>query len=219
MNIQPTVETQNNEIIKPFQPKQIFSLFFQPKRFFSQSKSYHHQSIIVIAYLIGMVSVMDRIDQHLLRAETSNRTVFLSSAADTWSGYWLWVLGMGIISAAFAWLIQGWWYKKRLQFSGAKEADPQLARHVFVLQSLVFVLPIVLTTVIQTFLYPNYLEAYHYSTVLGLIPVPFLFWSCWVSYRGATEVFKTNGWAKLWFLGLPILFYILIIGAFTALIS
>ncbi|WP_336042372.1 hypothetical protein [Acinetobacter dispersus] len=219
MNIEPIVETQDNVIIKPLQPKQVITLFFQPKKFFSQSKTYHHQSIIVIAYLIGVVTVMDRIDQQLLRAETTNRTSFMSSAVDSWSSYWLWVLGMGIISAAFGWLIQGWWYKKRLQFSGAKEADPQLARHVYVLQSFVFALPIVITTAIQTFLYPNYIEAYNQSTILGFISVPFLFLSCWVSYRGATQVFHTNGWAKFWFLGLPILFYVLIIGVFSALIS
>lgn len=219
MNIEPIVETSDDEIIKPLQPKQVITLFFQPKKFFSQSKNYHHQSIILIAYLIGIVAVMDRIDQQLLRAETTNRTSFLTSAADSWLSYWLWVLGVGIISATFAWLIQGWWYKKRLQFSGAKEADPQLARHVFVLQSLVVALPIVVTTVFQTFLYPNYFAAYNHSTFLGLIPIPFLFLSCWVSYRGATQVFNTNGWAKFWFLGLPILFYVLIVGAFSALTS
>ncbi|USA46196.1 hypothetical protein NDN11_16090 [Acinetobacter sp. C26M] len=219
MNIEPTLETQNNEIIKPFQLNNLFRLFFQPKKFFSQSTVYHHRSIIFAAYLIGIVAVMDRVDQKLLSAETRGIRPLIDWITASWLSYWLWVLGIGIISAAIAWLVQGWWYKKRLQFSGAKEADPQLARHVYVLQSLVFVLPIVITTVIQTFLYPNYLEAYNYSTFLGFIPVPFLFLSCWVSYRGATQVFPTNGWAKFWFLGLPILFYILIIGAFTALIS
>ncbi|CAM4325484.1 hypothetical protein F901_01474 [Acinetobacter dispersus] len=219
MNIEPTVETQDNEIIKPLQPKQVITLFFQPKKFFSQSKNYHHQSIIFAAYLIGIVAVMDRVDQKLLSAETSGIRPLIDWITGSWLSYWLWVLGTGIISAVIAWLIQGWWYKKRLQFSGAKEADPQLARHVYVLQSLVFVLPIVITTAIQTFLYPNYIEAYNQSTFLGLISVPFLFLSCWVSYRGATQVFNTNGWAKFWFLGLPILFYVLIIGVFSALIS
>lgn len=219
MNIEPTVETKDNEIIKPFQLSNLFRLFFQPKKFFSQSTVYHHRSIIFAVYLIGIVAVMDRVDQKLLNAETSGIRPLIDWITGSWLSYWLWVLVAGIISAAIAWLIQGWWYKKRLQFSGAKEADPQLARHVYVLQSLVFVLPIVITTAIQTFLYPNYLEAYNQSTILGFIPVPFLFLSCWVSYHGATQVFLTNGWAKFWFLGLPIFFYILIIGAFTALIS
>jgi len=219
MNIEPTVETQNNEIIKPFQLSNLFRLFFQPKKFFSQSRVYHHKSIIFAAYLIGIVGVMDRVDQKLLSAETGGIRPLIDGITGSWFSYWLWVLGIGIISAVIAWLIQGWWYKKRLQFSGAKQADPQLARHIYVLQSLVFVLPIVITTAIQTCLYPNYFAAYNYSTFLGFIPVPFLFLSCWVSYRGATQVFHTNGWAKFWFLGLPILFYILMIGAFTALIS
>ncbi len=219
MNIEATVGTQNNEIIKPFQLSNLFRLFFQPKKFFAQSTIYHHKSIIFAAYLIGIVGVMDRVDQKLLSAETGGIRLLIHWVTTSWLSYWLWVLGIGVISAVIVWLIQGWWYKKRLQFSGAKEADPQLARHVYVLQSLVLVLPIIITTAIQTVLYPNYLDAYNYSTFLGFIPVPFLFLSCWVSYRGATQVFKTNGWAKFWFLGLPILFYVMIIGVFSALIS
>lgn len=219
MNTEHTLEEQNTEIIQPFHPKNLFNLFFKPKTFFSQSNHYHHKSIMLMAYLIGVVAVMDRIDQKLLSSELGQSSSFTDSLTETWFAYWLWVLGMGILSAALAWVIQGWWYKTRLQFSGVRDADSQLARHVFVLQALVYVLPIIVVTLIQTFLYKNYVDAYNNSTFLAVITIPFLLLSCWVSYRAATQVFNTNAWAKFWFLGMPVVFYITIGGLFAALVN
>lgn len=219
MNTKLTSKPSIEDGIKPFQPRNLFHLFFQPKTFFSQPAHYHHQSIMVAAYLMGVVSVMDRIDQNLLRADRVTVSGMIETVTQSWLYYWLWVLGMGLLAAVIGWLIQGWWYKKRLQFSGTKDADPQLAIQVLVLQSLVYVLPIIAVTVIQTILYPNYLDAYNYSDVLALMTTPFLFLSCWVSYRGVTQVFEVNGWAKFWFLALPILMYLVVIGVFASLMN
>ncbi|WP_109439595.1 hypothetical protein [Acinetobacter haemolyticus] len=219
MNTETAVDVYDKQIIKLFQPKQLLSLFFQPKQFFLQSPHYHYKSILLIAYLIGVVGVMDRIDQQLLRAEFGSPTAMVSMIQASWWNYWLWVLGLGFLGAALIWLVQGWWYKVRLQFSGATHIDPQLARQVFVLQSFVYVLPILIITLIQTKLYTNYLDAFSHSSTLSLVPIPFLFLSCWVSYRGATVVFKTNGWAKFWFLGLPVIFYLFIAGLFAMIMG
>lgn len=216
MNTEPTVEKLDEETIKPFELKNLFSLFFQPKKFFSQAPSYHHQSIILITYCIGIFLVMDRIDQSLLK--DSSATGLMNTITNSWLFYWLWVLGFGMVSAAFAWLIQGWWYKKRLQWSGVKDADPQLARHVWALQSFVAAFPIILVTIFQTVLYSSYRDAYENSSILNLIALPFMFWSCWVSYRGATGVFPVNGWAKFWFFIGSMLFYLIAIGALFAVI-
>ena len=217
MNTELSLDKQEQKEILPFAPQNLWLLFFQPKRFFSLPPIYHHRSIMIAAYLIGVFAVMDRVDQNLLKAEIGNRTSMMFDVTDTWWSYWLLVLVMGTISAALVWLIHGWWYQKRLQFSGVKEADPQLARHVWALQGLVAALPVIIVTMLQTLMYSDYLDAYENSLILNCVALPFMFWSCWVSYRAATLVFKTNAWAKLWFLGLPILFYLLGIGFLAAL--
>lgn len=217
MNTELSLDKQEQKEILPFAPQNLWLLLFQPKKFFSLAAVYHHRSIMIAAYLIGVFAVMDRVDQNLLKAEVGNRTSMMLDVTDTWWSYWLLVLGMGAITAVFAWLIHGWWYKKRLHFSGVKDADPQLARHVWALQGLVATLPVIIVTMLQTLMYRNYLDAYQNSSILNFVALPFLFWSCWVSYRAATSVFKTNAWAKLWFLGLPIVFYILAMGILAAL--
>ncbi|UTO19168.1 hypothetical protein NGC85_14805 [Acinetobacter sp. Z1] len=217
MSTEFSLDKQQQKEILPFAPKNLWLLFFQPKKFFSLPAIYHPRSIILAAYIIGMFSVMDRVDQNLLKAEFSNRQSFMLDVADAWWSYWLLVLGVGTLSAVIVWLIHGWWYKKRLQFSGVKDADPQLARHVWALQSLVAALPVIVVTVLQTLLYNNYLDAYENSTILNFVALPFMFWSCWVSYRAASLVFNTNAWAKFWFLGLPVVFYLLAMGLLTAL--
>ncbi|MCH7308295.1 hypothetical protein MMO38_09105 [Acinetobacter sp. NIPH 1852] len=218
MNTELSLEKQEQKEILPFSPKNLWMLFLQPKTFFSLPAIYHHRSIMIAAYLIGVFSVMDRVDQKLLQAEFGNRTSLMLDITDAWWSYWLLVLGLGTISAVIVWLIHGWWYKKRLQFSGAKDADPQLARHIWALQSLVTALPVMIVTILQTLMYSSYLDAYQNSSILNLVVIPFIFWSCWVSYRAATSVFNTNGWAKFWFLAFPITFYVLAMGLFTALV-
>jgi hypothetical protein len=128
MSTEFSLENNNKKEILPFAPKNLWLLFFQPKKFFLYSYL-SSRSIMFAAYIIGMFSVMDRVDQNLLKAEFSNRQSFMLDVADAWWSYWLLVLGVQSLSV-FVWLIHGWWYKKRLQFSGVKDADPQLARHV-----------------------------------------------------------------------------------------
>lgn len=204
----------------PFQLRSLLELFFQPKRFFSRVPHYPKWSILFSAYLLGVFSVMDRIDQKLLRAdfESSASSPFIMQVVSSWVMYWAMMLVLGVISAAIVWLIYGWWFKKRLQFSGAKNADITLARQVFVLQALIYVLPSLLITLAHTFLYPNYLVAYNESMIATSV-ILFIFWSCWTSYRGATTVFVTNKWAIVWFLILPVIFYLLVMGVFVYLAS
>lgn len=216
-------DLKSEEIAKqtnPFQLRSLFELFFQPKRFFSRVPNYPKWSILLSAYLLGVFSVIDRIDQKLFKAdfESSTSPTFITQVVSSWATYWAMVLVLGVMSAAIVWLIYGWWFKKRLQFSGAKNPDITLVRQVFVLQALIYVLPSILIALVNTFLYPNYLVAYNES-MIAVSVILFIFWSCWTSYRGATTVFVTNQWSVFWFLVLPIIFYLLVMGVFVYLAS
>ena len=89
MNTELSLDKQEQKEILPFAPQNLWLLFFQPKKFFSLAAVYHHRSIMIAAYLIGVFAVMDRVDQNLLKSEVGNRTSMMLDVMDTWWSYWL----------------------------------------------------------------------------------------------------------------------------------
>ncbi|MEB3767211.1 hypothetical protein [Acinetobacter sp. MD2] len=213
------IEPNQQDVTNPFLPKNLFALFFQPKKFFALSVNYPQWSIVFSGYLLGVFTAMDRIDQKLMNLEISGKNnELMSRIAESWSAYWLSVLLIGVICGAIAWMVYGWWYSIRLRWSGAKNVDKVLARKVMVLQNLVYAIPVIVTTMVQTLFYPTYLAAYNAAsiTISGIFLIS-LFLSCWVSYRGVTTLFSLNRAAIFWFLILPIGCFILVSGLFISL--
>jgi hypothetical protein len=127
---------------------------------------------------------------------------------------------LGLISAGFGWLVGGWWYRVRLEWSGAKDPDPTEARLVWVYTGLVSALPSLMLLLLDTFRYEDYLESWEETGLLTLIPALALFWSVYVSYRAATTRFALKAVpARLWFFALPLLLYLLVTGMIGVLYS
>ena len=57
MNTELSLDKQEQKEILPFAPQNLWLLFFQPKKFFSLAAVYHHRSIMIAAYLIGVFAV------------------------------------------------------------------------------------------------------------------------------------------------------------------
>jgi hypothetical protein len=94
------------------------------------------------------------------------------------------------------------------------------ARHVYAWQSAIVALPIVLITASYSFIYPNYLVAYNSETLIAYAYMALIFWSVGVSYVGVNTRFELTKWkARLWFLALPIVFYVLALGLIVGLVS
>lgn len=90
------------------------------------------------------------------------------------------------------------------------------------LKSLVYVLPILVITAVQTAMCPSYLDAWSADELLtAIVPLVAVFWGCWTSHVGATTVFQLERpKAQVWFLILPALLYaVLFFGAAVAMFS
>ncbi|OYY50022.1 MAG: hypothetical protein B7X95_00660 [Methylophilaceae bacterium 17-44-8] len=209
----------------PLSPSQLVDLYFRPKKYFSNTHDLDHQSALFIsAGLMGIAGAMGRIDKKIIQAELGHASKGWESTASwllsSWLNYWLVVVAAGLIGAVFLWYIGGWWYKVRLNWSGAVEPSSILARRVYTLQELVLAGPTVLLTLIQTALFSNYLEAWRADEFWSSSILLFAFWSCWTSYVAVTTTFQVSKLkARIWFLVLPILLYVVVLGVIGTLYS
>nr|WP_315249158.1 hypothetical protein [uncultured Duganella sp.] len=209
-----------------FNPRSLTTLLWRPREYFSNRGILRdRRGILITAALIGISNAMDRIDQNLIKAELREKSgaaadTFTTWVASSWSNYWMVVLAAGAFSAVINWYLLGWWYRKRLEWSGAGEVARDEARSINVLQNLVYVLPVMAWAVVETSIYTNYAEAWAASDLLGVLLLVFLLWSCWTSYCAATTFFTLNKIkARFWFLILPVTFYLIVLGVFTTLLA
>jgi hypothetical protein len=199
-------------------------LFFRPTLFFkSQIAIGKLPYLFFITWIVGISGAMDRIDKQLLKASAGNSAAletFMGKIVDSWTAFWIFVMLMGAVSGYFLWLFGGWWYNTRLKICGVVNHDKKNGRIVYIYTSFVYALPCVLTSIIQTFLYANYRDAYNSDSLLTMLLLVFPFWAVINSYKAVNTVFETKkGKAKLWFLILPIIVYILVFGVVAALFA
>ena len=107
----------------------------------------------------------------------------------------------------------------RLKWSGVENQPSLLVRQVNAMQLCIAAIPVLIITIVQTFLYENYEAAFLAPEVYsGLIVLFFLVYSCWVSYVAVKTVFNANKFALFWFLILPLTVYVGVIAAFITLV-
>jgi hypothetical protein len=203
----------------PLRPRHLVNLFFRPRLFFAHLANYQHTPYLaLVTWCYGMARVIDRIDRLILQAELGYRRERLEMLEPliegSWVGYWVWVLGLGVVSAIIIWFLGGWWYWLRLRWSDANSPDGYLARQIYVYSSLIEAAPIVLVTLIYTLVYPDYGTAWNSEpSYVLLLLLLFPFWAVISSYVGVRTGFETTRWkAALWFLVLPISLYLVGIG-------
>ena len=158
----------------PLSPGRLVDLYFRPRRYFSSIRELDHQSALLISsVLMGIAGAMGRIDQKIIQAELGHAAKGWESTASwllsSWLNYWLVVIAAGATWAVFLWYLGGWWYKKRLLWSGAAAPSSRLARRVYALQELVLAMPTVLLALVQTVLFSNYYEAWRGGRVLEYV--------------------------------------------------
>jgi hypothetical protein len=173
---------------------------------------------------MGIAGAMNRIDEKIIQAELGHASSGWESTASwllsSWFNYWLIVVAAGLIGAVFLWYLGGWWYKKRLQWSGATEPSSLLVRRVYTMQELVLAGPTVLLALVQTALFSNYREAWRADELWNSSILVFVFWSCWTSYVAVTTAFQVSKpKARIWFLVLPVLLYVFALGVVGTLYS
>ena len=211
----PPLTTQKAE--RSFRSR-VVALFVQPSYFFASFEGLARPPLIFAATLcLGVASMVDRIEQHILRAEMGQGVSGWSELSPwllhSWSTLWIALLVFGALNVPLFWYLGGWWYRLRLKWSGATALDSLRPRLLFVYSSLVYALPVVLVMVGETLLFPNYRLARAAEGSWTLIFVVLSFWSVVVSYCGATRTFAlTRRKALLWFLLLPWTLYAVELG-------
>jgi hypothetical protein len=201
-------------------------LLLRPESFFKREISYYPEPaqlmgvqvggradtrLLFVAWICGMGNVLSRLDTRLLREQFGSVTSAGTSAAQSWPSLWGMVLVSGIFGGLFTWYFWGWWFRVRARWSGAVDPDPFAARLVCVWSNWVWAFPAVIWALIEFLRYPDYRTAFQSD---GPIPwfISFsVFWSVFVSYRGAHTAFEMDAdRARWWFLILPSIIYLAI---------
>jgi hypothetical protein len=134
--------------------------------------------------------------------------------------FWLFVLCVGTLNGALFWLVGGWWYRIRLKWCGATDVEPKAARAIYLCQDFVASAPLVLFTISETWRFGSYREAWTFEEVWPSLFLIFVLWSCVTSYNAATSAYTVTRWkARVLFLVLPVLIYLLAWGFIATLIA
>lgn len=199
----------------PLEPARLAQLYARPTAFFTRTHVLDRKpEILIVGWIVGMAGALDRVDWNLTKIDLGSANDSLTvSLAQSWKALWIFIVVVGIISGAMGWLIGGWWYRKRLEWSGARSPDPTEARLVWLYASLIAAVPSLGLLLIDTYRYEDYLESWEYPGLLTLIPALALFWSVYISNKGATTRFNLKVWpARMWFFVIPMLLYFFVTG-------
>ena len=202
----------------PFLPRNVLKLFLRPGEFFSGRLALEEPvNYFIVAWIVGIAGAVGRFDQQLLRPEPKQLFVLVSKS---WILFWLFVLVAGAIGSVGIWWIGGWWYHVRIRWSGCKEPDKTLARLVYIYSSLVQAGPSVLLTLIWTFYFANYYEAFGADELVSVVILIFPFWSIACSYIGVRTRFEVETWkAFIWFVILPAIVFIVAFGLIAYMLA
>lgn len=198
--------------------KNFHQLFFKPSAFFKDLDLLNVPLFLYSSlWLIGISNAVDRIDRKLMKTDlgtaTNSNQMMFEAISGGWLVFFLLVAGFGVFSAFFVWLIGGWFYNLRLSWSGAGDFDKVNGRLVYVFSSLVFAIPHIAIILISALLYPDYITAYNADEYWSSVLIIFPFWAIFVSYKAILVNFNVVKWkALIWFVILPVVFYLLAFG-------
>lgn len=209
MNTLDNIKRQASEPEMRLQPplnyKGIKDLYLAPSRFFTERDLSLSPSYLIVAWVVGIASAINRIERTLLKSDIDSDRLGIEIIPQSWGGFWLMVTLLGIISGAILWTMGGWWFRVRLNWSGAEFVDDKRARLVYIYSSLVWALPATLFALAITPFFENYTAYWLNDGFWSSILLPFPIWRTIVSYKGARTRFDVDrGKARFWFFWLPI---------------
>jgi hypothetical protein len=187
----------------------LVALYFQPSRLFADLVPLKAKPLwIIVAWICGISSAIDRADTIMVRSELTG-SESSSLPLDSWAAFWPFILMAGALNGVLVWLIGGWWYRIRLNWSGDANADQFSARIVFSYTNLITAMPALVATLVYTFVYESYRAAWTSDEAWSSLLIIFIAWDCIASYKGVRVAFTVSKWkARFWFLILPLGFYI-----------
>jgi hypothetical protein len=189
-------------------------LHVRPGAFFAGAG--RHVPVMVPILLVGMSSVIDRLDSQIMLAELGGRRV--SPRFTDWWSYWAAVVGGGCLAGPIAWFVQGWWVRTRAAWCGASHANRSLCRRISTLTSCIAALPVLVSTLIGTAILESPLQSVDHVSGVTVLLLGVLGWSIYASFRAVTSNLAVSRRAAIfWFGILPAGFYgVILLGTTTA---
>ena len=212
----------------PIQPEPValvdlFDLFVRPREFFAGHISLGRTpALLLVAWVVGVGNVLGGIHRELLKDSVASRHVFAVELSGRPALFFLgWIAAVGAFSGFLIYRVFGWWYRRRLLLCDVFNADPILARHVYIYATFVADAPIVLLAVIQTLRYGNYAAACANAGLADVVPIVAVLWSVTVSWKGVRAAFPMirRRAAVIWFLVFPWAFYLVVMGHAAVLLA
>jgi len=195
-------------------------LVFRPTKFFQYYVVRSVPALTALcAWAYGISAVVDRIETRVMTNRLTGRPSPFDALLADWRLYWGVCVVGGVVSGFLYYHLGGWWFRKRLGFSGAKDAERGLARRVYLFAAQAYTVPFIVYSGWQTLHYATPRTAHDGNDWGGLVVLGFLFWSIYVQYLGVRTVFPVRpGAARVWFLILPSALYSLLLAGVMALV-
>jgi hypothetical protein len=192
-------------------------LYLRPTRFFRSTELGRGRTWLVLVWLMGMAGTIDQMDRNLFRATIGNPRpgwyAWGQPVVESWLKFWPWILVIGVLVAAFAWYVGGWWFNLRVRWSGDRNFDRREGRLVYTFAGAVSAIPAVIYALLATAIFESYYDAWISDEAWSSVILVFPLWSVATTYRGVRAKFEVRRWpARFWFVILPILFLVLILG-------
>lgn len=189
--------------------RNLHRLFFRPKAYFEAIASPKKRGwLFLFALTYGVAWAISRGDADAVNGIPDSMS---------WAEHWLYIIPGGLGGMVITYFLGGAWYRFRLGMCGAAQEDKNLVRLVYLSSAQIVALPMIVIEIIQTlrFASPAAAAALPARESIGFLASTVLIqlWSYGVSYVGVRTVFKVRKLcAAAWFLVLPIVFLLIILG-------
>ena len=161
------------------------------------------QYLLLVIWVVGMGAAADRLTSTI-------------KDSDGWGDVWAIVIFGGILAAAIAYYVQGWFYDVRIKWSKGT-TDSETARHIWLFSTLPISAVSVLSLIFNQMAYgSDYFNAYYsetttVDTIFIILSLVAIVYSICISYKAVRKVAKAEkGRAIWWFIVAPVIFYVLI---------
>lgn len=197
-------------------------LVFHPKKFFEEDFDGRSSPFLFITIAVyGISNSMDSMDEQFAKGDQNGEFVYYEWL-NSWPIYWFLVLIGGAVSGYLFYLLGGWFYNLRIQWSQGT-SDREKARFLFLYPEFVPALIYVLTTAIHMIgspvPYEANIEMSQGEAIGSILLLVATYYSVYISYIGVTTATDVNvSKARTWFLILPLSLYTLAYGAIIILL-
>lgn len=206
----PHMTVENNPAALRLGPAWLLMLFVRPDIYFQR---FARGRGVVMMILVGLIVVLSGTSSRVETFLISNPDIFIP-IIPLWTSFLICTLVGSVFFGALLVGLGGTWYWARLRMCGDHEAEWDQGLRVYLHAGLVHSIPHLLYTLyaVTQFDTPGDWALGPFDP-LAMVVVGMTLWSAVVSFIGVRTVFNTKlVWSLLWFLVLPMVWVVLMLG-------